>query len=142
MNSNSPATGVPLTLSTAQFSKVELKLRKLYQAQDKLPKLIDDDQLEAQSLREYYIKLRVVAKGDEGGEAVTMRELFSRRDGRPAGRVLITGGAGLGKSTLLHYVAFRWSLDAEPPAPANGAPPAAASAAAGAEDAEATGGLW
>ncbi|CUG53632.1 Hypothetical protein, putative [Bodo saltans] len=120
----------------SSFTKVELKLRKLYQAQDKLPKLIDDDQLEAQSLREYYIKLRVVAKGDEGGEAVTMRELFSRRDGRPAGRVLITGGAGLGKSTLLHYVAFRWSLEAEPQAAAKGA------CVVGAEDAEATGGLW
>jgi hypothetical protein len=126
-----------MTTDRAPFSKLELKLRKLYQAQDKLPKLIDDDQFEAQSLREYYIKLRVVARGDEGGEAVTMRELFSRRDGRPAGRVLITGGAGLGKSTLLQYVAFRWSLE---PDIQSGA--AAALPSSGTDDGETKGGLW
>jgi hypothetical protein len=78
-----------------------------------------------------------VARGDEGGEAVTMKELFSRRDGRPAGRVLIAGGAGLGKSTLLQYVAFRWSLE---PDLQGGA--AAALPLLGADDGEAKGGLW
>lgn len=120
------------TADQIQFKKepnvLREKLQELYAAQDTLPKLIDDPHMQAQSMKDYYIKLNIVMREKEGSRAVcydkvvgdkesieieNILESQSQEAHQPwnSHRVLLLGGAGVGKTTLMHFVAYRWSLD-------------------------------
>ena len=101
------------------------KLKKLYSLQNTLPKLIEDEAIKAQSLDEYYIKMQIILKEEEGNkqgtydkvsgtkDSIAIEDIFSKIDDEhsEAKKILILGGAGVGKTTLLHYMAYRWSDD-------------------------------
>ncbi|RZI45099.1 NACHT domain-containing protein [Rickettsiales endosymbiont of Peranema trichophorum] len=87
------------------------KLKRLYEAQDTLPKLIEDETFPEQRMEQYYVNLRIVlsTRSGEDSKEIKLSELFDKQDDQEAtGRVLITGSAGMGKSTLLHYVLYQW----------------------------------
>jgi len=110
-----------------QQDTLSAKLKALYAAQDTLPKLIDDDKLEQQSLSKYYIKLQVVLNESSDGKeraaahdkvlgekaAIEIENIFGEvDDSHPeVARILLLGKAGLGKTTLLHYMSYKWGKD-------------------------------
>ncbi|KJV92733.1 NACHT domain-containing protein [Rickettsia bellii] len=158
-------------------------LKTLYSFQDTLPKLIEDEQIKALSLDEYYIKLQILLSEDNDSvkaalhDKVTgekkpveienifkaidvenrIRELLEKnyqvreeiindiikplieeenklnllyrnipnkseseikyiaesinRIQADVGKVLLLGGAGIGKTTLMHYLSYKWGKD-------------------------------
>ena len=121
-------TATPADIAQGQASELTNKLRSLYQADDKLPKLIEDDDIPAQDIDKYYVKLQAVvqehaeyaesaaARDKVVGEkkAIKIEEIFDELDkdkeeGEPIGKVLLLGGAGIGKTTLMHYISHQWA---------------------------------
>ncbi len=110
---------------------LKVKLKKLYKLQNTLPKLIEDPDIKAQSLEDYYVKMQIILKekSEANGaqnilnsydkiegtkKAIGIENLFAKIDDEhpemeKMKRLLIVGGAGIGKTTLLHYVAYKWS---------------------------------
>lgn len=99
------------------------KLKKLYSLQKTIPKLIDDDSIKAQNLEDFYIKLQIILAADDTRGSLSnhdqisgkklpieMNALFDQVDDQhpAAKKLLIMGGAGVGKTTLLHYMSYRW----------------------------------
>ena len=98
----------------------------LYQADDKLPKLIENEDIEEQCIEDYYVRLQaVVQEQREGAEsaaardkvvgekrAIQIEKLFDEIDeegGESIGKVLLLGGAGIGKTTLMHHISHQWA---------------------------------
>src|SRR5690349_10887340 len=103
-------------------------LKNIYKGQDKIAQLIEGlDEIPQQSLDDYYVKLQMIVKEDTSNknhayESITgekkdieLENLFEKSSDATANKVphklLILGGAGVGKSTLMQYIAFQWGLD-------------------------------
>ena len=125
---SSPAA--PADPAQDQASALTNKLRNLYQADDKLPKLIEDENIPEQNIDKYYVKLQAVVQ--EQGEyaesaaardkvvgekrAIQVHQLFDelaegKKGEKPIGKVLLLGGAGIGKTTLMHHISHQWAKD-------------------------------
>lgn len=91
------------------------KLKSLYKAQNILPKLIEDDSIPDQRMDDYYVNLQILLndKGDSvGKQQIKESQIFDKIGEQEATqKVLITGGAGIGKTTLLHYIYYQWSKE-------------------------------
>jgi HEAT repeat protein len=101
------------------------KLKDLYKYDNTLPKLIEDDDISEQSIQDYYVKLQVVLQEDVDQEkraaaqdkvpgqkkAIEIEKIFDEidKDHPAAGKVLLLGGAGIGKTTLMHYISYQWA---------------------------------
>ena len=126
-SSQSPAVTPSLAdPAQAQASELTKKLVSLYSADDKLPKLIEDDSIPEQDIGKYYVKLQaVVQEQAESAESAAARDkvvgekraikieaIFDELDkegSEPIGKVLLLGGAGIGKTTLMHYISHQWA---------------------------------
>jgi hypothetical protein len=82
----------------------EENLRSLHASDDLLPQLFESDQKEPSSINECYVNLQVVQKEKK---SVFLPSLFSSLQGEKK-RVLIVGDAGVGKTTLLHHISYKW----------------------------------
>ncbi len=115
-------------------------LKGHYQARNTLPVLVEDPNLPKLSLEDYFVNLALIAQVEQevqersliqgpvaANVALERGELYSsllmkdcrcvetlfnglERD-KPAGWICITGRAGTGKTTLLQYIAYRWSCE-------------------------------
>ncbi|PJD92401.1 MAG: hypothetical protein CK424_05705 [Legionella sp.] len=108
-------------------------LKEYYKSHDKFRSLVDDDNGEGLSLKNYYVNLALVTEAHHesvvshvqesslkreeryqdmllSGRTLGVNELFDNLDSRldSAGWISITGRAGAGKTTLLQYIAYRW----------------------------------
>ena len=121
---SSPAA--PADTPQDQASELTKKLASLYSADDKLPKLIEDDDIPEQDIDQYYVRLQAVVQEQAAGaesaaardkvvgekRAIQIEEIFDELDkegGEPIGRVLLLGGAGIGKTTLMHHISHQWA---------------------------------
>jgi polynucleotide 5'-kinase involved in rRNA processing len=95
-------------------------LRKIYKNQDKIAQLIEGlDEIPQQSMKDYYVKLQTIIKEDEdekqgnyesvSGEKkeIEIEKIFDKLTENESqlapSKLLILGGAGVGKSTLMQY---------------------------------------
>jgi len=102
------------------------KLQAIYKKQNKIAPLIEglEAEIPEQTLDDYYVKLNTIIKEDNDKKQanyeaisgqkkeVEIEDIFDQQD--PASqaqtrRLLILGGAGVGKSTLMQYIAYRWA---------------------------------
>ena len=98
------------------------KLKTIYKKHNKIAPLIEglEGEIPQQTLDDYYVKLKTIIKEDDDKkqgnyetisgqkQEVEIEHIFNQSSIR---RLLILGGAGVGKSTLMQYVAYRWSKD-------------------------------
>ena len=101
---------------------ITVKLKALYRAQDILPKLIEDKSVPEQRMDDYYVKLQIALdKGAGAGnkkQPIELGQIFDeiKEEGsgdnnkvmKASDKVLIVGGAGIGKTTLLHNICYQW----------------------------------
>ena len=90
------------------------QLKKLYKAQDTIPKLIEDESVPIQKIDEYYVELQILLDNKEKGDRkpIQSTQIFDQvGDQCASDKVLILGKAGVGKTTLLHYISYEWSKD-------------------------------
>jgi len=91
------------------------KLKNLYKSQDTLPKLIEDDSIPEQKMDDYYVNLQILLSnsGNSGEKKpINMSQMFDKiEDQEAAKKILITGGAGVGKTTLLHNISYQWGKE-------------------------------
>jgi HEAT repeat protein len=106
-------------------SELSGKLKYLYQQDETLPKLIEDEDIPEQRIQDYYVKLQVVLQEnlDQGRSAAArdqvvgekrpleVEKLFDEidKDHPAVSKILLLGGAGIGKSTLMHYISHQWA---------------------------------
>ncbi len=106
------------------ISPLSQKLKALYASQDTLPKLIDDERLPEHHLSTHYVNLQVLLKEEDGqgydrvvGEKAPIdpNDIFKEvdKDHPEVSRILFLGGAGVGKTTLLHYLSYRWAQEGQ-----------------------------
>ncbi len=91
------------------------ELKKFYKSQDKIVRLIEVEGVQEQSMEDYYVKLSIIINNDVSGlkKEIDIEKIFDRVDGansNDVGKILIIGGAGVGKSTLLQYMVYQWSI--------------------------------
>ena len=91
------------------------KLISIYRSQDKIEALIEGV-IPEQSMDNYYINLEMVidqSSEDMNGDKIGVRpgDIFNNLGKKlpEASKVLIVGGAGVGKSTLMKYMSYKWS---------------------------------
>jgi hypothetical protein len=100
------------SVTIAADDSLKTALKKLYASQDLLPRLIDDEALPEQRIGEYYVELQILLDSKEDKQPIEMKDLFNKvGDQQETGKVLIVGGPGVGKSTLLHRLSYDWGLD-------------------------------
>ena len=84
------------------MTNLSVKLKVMYQLQDSLPKLIEDDFVPDQKLDDYYVKLKMSVKANSEKISINLEQIFSPvKENKAESRVLIVGGAGVGKSSLV-----------------------------------------
>ena len=119
------------SLGSCQVS-VGDKLKTIYKAQNEIPQLFDlmEDGASRQTIADCYVKPNIVRVEDIAnqiatGESVSEKKerqgiepakLFDSEDAQPTGRanakkILVLGGAGVGKSTFMQYLAHQWATD-------------------------------
>lgn len=98
-------------------------IKLLYQAQSKIPPLIEDmEGMKEHDMKDYYVRLKTILKESEefnqlaydevAGEKINIEvsDVFDKvKDKDAVSKILILGGAGVGKSTLMQYMAYKWS---------------------------------
>ena len=120
------SSAAPADTAQDQASALTNQLVSLYSADDKLPKLIEDPKIPAQGIDQYYVRLQAVVQeypeGEESAAArdkvagekrrIEVHQLFDKLDeegDRQIGKVLLLGGAGIGKTTLMHHISHQWA---------------------------------
>ena len=101
-----------------------LKLKNLYKSQNVIPQLIEvlADKKREQSIEDYYVKLNILLSTDNSSlvssesvngkkEEIELGDIFDKAKDKQTNKILILGGAGVGKSTLMQYVAHQWGSD-------------------------------
>lgn len=108
------------------MSTSQEKLKTIYQRSNKIAPLIEglEDKIPEHALDDYYVKLKTIIKEDEDKiqgtyetiagtkQEVEIDEIFESLPSEKSDsihRLLILGGAGVGKSTLMQYIAYKWS---------------------------------
>ncbi len=97
------------------------KLQNIYKKQDKIPPLIEG-LFKEQAIKDYYVKLSILLSESStraisseniiGREQeIELEKIFDNNNALNCNKVLILGGAGVGKSTLMQYIANRWGND-------------------------------
>ena len=111
--------------NTQSITPFQMKLKEKYKKQDTIAPLIEGlDEIKQQSMKDYYVKLQTIIKEDEdlkqvGYESVSgekkeieIEKIFDKLTTSDAemqpNKLLILGGAGVGKSTLMQYMAYKW----------------------------------
>ncbi len=88
-------------------------LKTLYQLQNKLPKLVEDASIPEQEMDHYYVELQIVLDDKKAGiekPPIEIGKIFDPAgDQGEVGKVIITGVAGVGKTTLLNHITYEWS---------------------------------
>jgi len=100
------------------------KLKNLYKSQNVIPQLIEvlADKKREQSIEDYYVKLNILLSTDNSSlvssesvngrkEEIELKDIFDKTKDKKNSKILILGGAGAGKSTLMQYVAHQWGSD-------------------------------
>lgn len=106
---------------------LKTKLQTFYQQNSNLPKLIDDEDIKEQSLKDCYTSLNIIIKDDKALEdlsqisddnyhllgdkkPITVDNILASQEEerKPIGKAIIIGRAGIGKTTLMHYIAYKW----------------------------------
>jgi len=100
------------------------KLKNLYKSQNVIPQLIEvlADKKREQSIEDYYVKLNILLSSDSSSlvssesvsgkkEEIELKDIFDKTKDKQTNKILILGGAGVGKSTLMQYVANQWGSD-------------------------------
>ncbi|MDX1917145.1 MAG: NACHT domain-containing protein, partial [Rickettsiaceae bacterium] len=96
-------------------SNLTLKLKALYKAGNTIPKLIEDPSVPTQKMDDYYVNLQILLNNKGERQEIEAKNIFDEvKEGDkqiqgPASKILIIGGAGIGKTTFLHNIAYRWS---------------------------------
>jgi predicted NACHT family NTPase len=89
------------------------KLKVLYQAQDTLPKLVEDASVPEQRMEDYHVKLQIVLNSQkevQEKQPIVLFQMFEKvGDEDAAGHVLVMGVAGIGKTTFLNHMTYEWS---------------------------------
>ncbi|MCC8483911.1 MAG: NACHT domain-containing protein [Rickettsia endosymbiont of Labidopullus appendiculatus] len=104
-------------------NNIQDKLKEIYKKQDKIAPLIEGlDEIPAQPIKEYYIKLQTIIKEDAEKKSgsyekirgekqeVAIEHIFDKSDKTEPSKLLVVGAAGVGKSTLMQYIAYKWSI--------------------------------
>ena len=97
-------------------------LKAIYKRHDKIAPLIEglEEKIPQQTLDDYYVKLKTIVKEDDDKKRGNYETISGQKEeveienifNEPAIRkLLILGGAGVGKSTLMQYMAYRWSTN-------------------------------
>jgi HEAT repeat protein len=103
---------LPQRATTSEKLPLTEKLKVLYNAQNMIPKLIDDESVPEQTIEDYYVNLQILLDEKTTGEKkpIPLNQLFEKVEGKETdGKVLIVGTPGIGKSTLLHHISYEWS---------------------------------
>ena len=100
------------------------KLKSIYKSKDKIVSLIHGlDDFREQSIKDYYVHLRHIMTDENGGRKtgnimtedsndIEVDNMFTDCRGNQNGnKFLILGVAGVGKSTLMQYMAYKWSCN-------------------------------
>lgn len=106
----------------------QARLKEIYQSQDKIAPLIEGlDEMPEYSMKDYYVRLQTIVQEDASqgvgarpyeeisGEKVPIdiSKMFDKLQGDHSNEVpaklLVLGGAGVGKSTLMQYMVYKWS---------------------------------
>ncbi|MCT4635268.1 MAG: NACHT domain-containing protein [Rickettsiales bacterium] len=91
------------------------RLKHLYALQDIIPSLIEDELVPEQKMDDYYINLQILLGDKASGDKlpITVETIFDRLKNSPieVEKILILGGPGIGKSTLLSNIAHRWGKE-------------------------------
>jgi|GEM_PF-4279046 len=104
-----------MSISAEQLTTLKDQLQDVYCRQDTLPKLVDDGSVPDLYLKDHYMKLRIRhdrrhAKHPEEKSDIELENLFEATDSSDkASKILITGVAGSGKSSLLQYIRWKWA---------------------------------
>lgn len=96
--------------------ELKAKLQTIYRSQSFMPALIEGASLRdrplQQSFATHYITSKLTLRDDNGNiHNLAIRALFSYLGDSHtvvAHKLLITGDAGVGKTTLMHYIAHEW----------------------------------
>ena len=104
------------------------KLKEIYKRQDEIEPLVEglEDEIPQKSMKDYYIKLQTIVdenkekkqagyeKSSNNRQEVEVENIFDKLPGQETiknsgiNKLLILGGAGVGKSTLMRYMAYKW----------------------------------
>ena len=86
------------------INHLKAKLKALYKSQDTLPKLIEDESIPEQKMKDYFVQLKILLDSKGGDkDPIDIGNIFNKVGSQDAtGKVLIVGGPGIGKTTLLH----------------------------------------
>lgn len=91
------------------------RLKHLYALQDVIPNLIEDESVPEQKMEDYYVNLQILLGDKISGDKlpITVETIFDRIKDSPieAEKILVLGGAGIGKTTLLNNFAYRWGKE-------------------------------
>ncbi|MGV2433299.1 MAG UNVERIFIED_CONTAM: NACHT domain-containing protein [Rickettsiaceae bacterium] len=108
-------------MTTASFKE---QLKAHFRDDSKLPRLIEDiedievkgkghtsknSEIPEHDLKDYYVTLQTIVRGEEK-RPIKLTDIFNAIDGEAheVHKVLVVGGPGVGKSTLMHYLSWKW----------------------------------
>jgi hypothetical protein len=113
--------------SSEKKDPLKRKLQSFYQEHSNIPTLIKDEDIKEQSIKDCYISLKILIKDDKALEdlgqisddnyhllgdkkPISVEDIFAplQKDQKPVSKVIIIGRAGIGKTTLMQYIAYKW----------------------------------
>ncbi len=113
--------------SSEKKDPLKRKLQIFHQEHSKIPTLIKDEDIKEQSLKDCYISLKILIKDDKALEdlgqisddnyhllgdkkPIAVNDIFAplQKDQKPVSKLIIIGRAGIGKTTLMQYIAYKW----------------------------------
>ena len=113
---------------TSVFKNFKEKLIMIHSDNKRLPKLIDSEEIEDLIIDDYYVKLNMIYSRDSNENVDSTKtslvhigdneeilgskysvEIEGIFGSEAKGKVLILGKAGVGKTTLMHYISYKWA---------------------------------
>ena len=115
---------------TSIFKNFKEKLIMIHSDNKRLPKLIDSEDIEDLMIEDYYVKLNMIYSRDSNENVDSTKtslvhigdneeilgskysvEIEGIFGSEAKGKVLILGKAGVGKTTLMHYISYKWAKE-------------------------------